>query len=262
MVAPVIQEFEKVNAFFQASKADPEKMVSELDVHYKTLKQRLYDTRFQSELLRCKRENAGNPQFMVSVELLLERCMQFLMELLIQVEKRLPSSKQIFQGLSGLHPNVVLSQMSRLPFSQLPFQHLLSRNPDLESQYRKLICQIFPDGLPKETAPFWLGIRNFETVDSCKPYKELAHYALACLATPVSNAIVERMFSHVTCVKTKFRNRLKLPMLEAILRVRHCLIMKGECCKKFDVTQRMFENFNSRMYDLENEDGNKFELLD
>ncbi|CAK8682851.1 unnamed protein product [Clavelina lepadiformis] len=146
---------------------------------------------------------------------------------------------------------------------------VLSRNPDLESQYRKLIYHIweeeksaFPDGLPKETVPFWLGIRNFETVDSCKPYKELAHYALACLATPVSNAIVERMFSHVTCVKTKFRNRLKLPMLEAILRVRHCLIMKGECCKKFDVTQRMFENFNSRMYDLENEDGNKFELLD
>ena len=64
----------------------------------------------------------------------------------------------------------------------------------------------------------------------------------------MSNAVVERMFSHISCIKTKFRNRLSMVMLDAILRVRNDLIMKGGCCKEFKVTDKMLSFFSSDMY--------------
>ena len=51
MVYPVVKEFEKVNAFFQASKACPDKIVQELDMHYRALRARLYDSRGNAKAL-------------------------------------------------------------------------------------------------------------------------------------------------------------------------------------------------------------------
>ena len=73
---------------------------------------------------------------------------------------------------------------------------------------------------------------------------DLARYALACLTTPTSNAVVERMFSYVTGIKTKSRNKLSSCMLEAIVRIRTNLYFKGICCK--DVKPRMFKLFNTK----------------
>ena len=43
-VGPVVSEFEQVNAFFQATSADLELMVKELDQHLTSLKARVYDS--------------------------------------------------------------------------------------------------------------------------------------------------------------------------------------------------------------------------
>lgn len=42
---PIVQEFEKVNALFQLEKSDPQELFDKLDLHYKSLKSRLFDTR-------------------------------------------------------------------------------------------------------------------------------------------------------------------------------------------------------------------------
>lgn len=69
------------------------------------------------------------------------------------------------------------------------------------------------------------------------------------MTTPVSNAVLERIFSHVTAVKTKVRNRMILKMLEAILRIRTTLIMSGKCCKDLTITENMLNKFNAEMYE-------------
>ena len=84
--------------------------------------------------------------------------------------------------------------------------------------------------------------------DGERPYKEIASYALAALTIPTSNAIVERIFSHVTNVKTKKRNLLSIKMLDSILHVRLHLQLKKICCKDFMVTPAMIEKFSSAMY--------------
>lgn len=43
-VSPLVTEFERVNAFFQATDADPEEMFTELNTHHKSLPGRIFDT--------------------------------------------------------------------------------------------------------------------------------------------------------------------------------------------------------------------------
>ena len=64
---------------------------------------------------------------------------------------------------------------------------------------------------------------------------------------PISNALVERVFSRVTMVKTKFRNRMGLELLTAILRVRTSLQISGKCCFSFEPPLSML-NYDSSIY--------------
>ena len=74
---------------------------------------------------------------------------------------------------------------------------------------------VFDGKIPSDTASFWSGILQYKTKTGEQPFEKLAMYALSCLATPTSNAVVERIFSTVTNVKTKVRNRLQSEMLDA-----------------------------------------------
>ncbi|KAF8796925.1 hypothetical protein HNY73_001253 [Argiope bruennichi] len=68
-----------------------------------------------------------------------ERCLSVLDEALMQVEKRFPSARTLFKDLSKLSPSVVLSQVTRATFSELPFQHLTGEKLSVfEDQHRKL----------------------------------------------------------------------------------------------------------------------------
>jgi hypothetical protein len=51
-----------------------------------------------------------------------------------------------------------------------------------------------------------------------KPFSKLATFVLGRLTVAHSTASVERMFSIVSCIKSKQRNQLKTKTLEAILR--------------------------------------------
>jgi hypothetical protein len=83
------------------------------------------------------------------------------------------------------------------------------------------------DGFPVDTEQFWIGVLQH------KAFKELATFALTCLITPVSIAVVERIFSLVSSIKTKARNRMQLNLIDAIVRVRAELLLSSKCCKDF-----------------------------
>ncbi|KAK3756692.1 hypothetical protein RRG08_013957 [Elysia crispata] len=101
-------------------------------------------------------------------------------------------------------------------------------------------------GLNLDTENFWIGLRENNS------FVDLANYALTCLTTPVSNATVERIFSLVTNVKTKPRNRLQLHTLDAIVRIRSDMVLSNKCCKQFTVTQNMLRRWTSEnMYGYE-----------
>jgi hypothetical protein len=94
---------------------------------------------------------------------------------------------------------VILNQISRPLFSKLPFIHHAGNVIKIEEQYRQMPfvdwqeeALFKKDGLPVNTKQFCIGVLQH------KAFKELATFALTCLITPVSNAVVERIFSLVS----------------------------------------------------------------
>ena len=96
------------------------------------------------------------------------------------------------------------------------------------------------DGFAVDTEKFWIGVLQHQA------FKELATFALTCLITPVSHAVVERIFSPVSSVKTKARNRMQLNLHDAIVRVRAGLLLSSKCYKDFTASPEMLKKTSYR----------------
>jgi hypothetical protein len=128
-------------------------------------------------------------------------------------------------------------------FSELPFIHHAGKNVSkIEEQYRQMPfvdwkeeAPFKKDGFPVDTEQFWIGVLQH------KAFKELATFALTCLVTALSNAVVERIFSLVSSVKTKARNRMQLNLLDAIMRVKAELLLSSKWCKDFTTSPEMLK---------------------
>ena len=161
----------------------------------------------------------------------------------------------------------ILSQTLKGKFEDLPFLHLMENDISLmENQYRRISLvewceeECFAEGgIPKESLLFWQGVAKHNN------FKEFSTYALTSIITPASNAIVERIFSLVTAVKTKPRNRTEIKLLDAIIRIRSHLLDKI-CCKDFKCTANMIklhnsENLYSKKSTIDNETNYLEEIL-
>lgn len=266
-LSPVVTEFERVNAFFQATDIDPHEMIKELNLYYCSLRNRVYDSSglplpsakvdfgaksiFEADALTRRHNNDAN--ITKKVHDTFGRCHSMIIEAAEQVSKRIPTSKEIFQSLSCLHPSRVLNQVGRVPLPQLPMQHLIEEKIDeIDYQYRSILhvdwnaeTAVFDKGIPTDAVGFWSGVLEYRNLLGNSPFADLATYALVCLTTPISNAVVERIFSYVTAVKTKPRNRMSPCMLQAIVRIRTHLYFQNKCCKDFVPSPRMLALFDS-----------------
>ena len=95
---------------------------------------------------------------------------------------------------------------------------------------------------------FWVAVRDFQRGKGPGPYTSLAEKVLSFLTIAHSTASVERIFSHVSFIKTKFRNRMKTKTLESLLVLRNYLCKRKLCCSSFMVTESMLEKMNTSMY--------------
>ncbi|KAK3896263.1 hypothetical protein Pcinc_000007 [Petrolisthes cinctipes] len=173
-VLPIIQDFEKVNAAFQASNTNPIKVFEDLQQLHKSLLVRLYE--------------GGSTN-------------------------------------SGI-----------LPLDQI----------DLGVKFDRELMKM-KTRLSEEDV-YNLKKRTYKNALDENCFEELAESALNAYCLPLSNATVERIFSHVTNVKTKLRNKLSTVVLSAIIRIKTSLHFSGNCCKDFAVTKRMLSLFNDSMY--------------
>jgi hypothetical protein len=143
---------------------------------------------------------------------------------------------------------VILNQISRPMFSELSFIHHAGNNVSkIEEQYRQMPyvdwkeeAPFKKDGFPVDTEQFWIGVLQHNA------FKELVTFALTCLISPVSNAVVERIFCLVSSIKTKARNKVQLNLLHAIVRVRAELLLSNKCCKDFIASPKMLKKPSHR----------------
>ena len=67
---PVVSEFERINASFQATNADPKRLFDDLNVHYNSLKSRVYN--HKNEILSLSSTQFG-AKFLAECEQCLRR---------------------------------------------------------------------------------------------------------------------------------------------------------------------------------------------
>lgn len=67
---------------------------------------------------------------------------------------------------------------------------------------------------------FWGCVLEMRNAGGEYAFRELAEFALMALTIAISNAVIERVFSVLSCIKCRRRNKLKLRMLESLIRVR------------------------------------------
>ena len=124
---------------------------------------------------------------------------------------------------------------------------------DLEKQYINIrLCDWTNEGIGidlKDQVKFWCY--NFKNAVGVYCFRTLAKLVLTKLCLPISNAFVERVFSHAALVKTKIRNKMGYKLLKSILMIRSHLMLNNSCCKDFHVSEEMLKNFNVSMYESE-----------
>ncbi|XP_071573822.1 uncharacterized protein [Temnothorax nylanderi] len=184
------------------------------------------------------------------------RCTDFLVRLTEELTNRLPSCIESIEKLKAFSPNIALGAGGRPEFGNLPLNIIQDSNLDLEameSQWMKLasfqLSEICPDEDDVEVVDiikFWSCVWNMKNGAGHHIFQDLAKFVLSALSLPLSNAVVERLFSVLNVIKTKLRNKLQIEMLEALLRVRTHFQVNGVCCSSFEPSKEMIENFNSK----------------
>lgn len=96
---------------------------------------------------------------------------------------------------------------------------------------------------------FWAEVSIDTDSGGNKRFKNISSLALAMFSLPFSNAAIERVFSMMSIVKCKLRNRLQCEMVNSILALRYGLMLRGETCCSFTVTAEMLQKFNNSMYE-------------
>ncbi|XP_015119417.1 uncharacterized protein LOC107042750 [Diachasma alloeum] len=187
------------------------------------------------------------------------RCREYLLTLCEQLVNRMPNNLKILKDVSKFASVKVLSPATKPSINDIP--PVFIQDSDLtaiDNQLRDINLIPWNDHFSREilndTSKFWSHAYTFKNASGRQVVKELAGTVLKILSLPVSNAVVERVFSVMNCVKTKYRNKMQIDMLTAILRIRiHCYVRKLRCTS-FEPTQQMFQLFTAKMYEIPKSD--------
>jgi len=90
-----------------------------------------------------------------------------------------------------------------------------------------------------DTNGFWIHVHNMKDPAGDYPFHPLTNHILKILCLPLSNAEVERVFSHVSLQKNKLRNRMKTELLEATLYCKFGLLKNQMSVQDFKPPQSL-----------------------
>lgn len=276
---PVLADFERLNLLFQKEEADHCSLIEELEkftllmlkrvLHPNSVKLEV-DFNFTSIFLPLEQVDFGyefsvllakkKASNSVSEDVLLNiksRCHKFLIRACKELLARIPEHFDTLKKVKNISPAVCLSH-TRPPFSELPLGLAdESKLGEIESQWRQILTldwrSIFGGDVPTAGCLFWTKAITVKNAGGESVLKDLALFALKAYSLPISNALVERVFSKVTSVKTKLRNKMGLELLTSLLRIKTSLQQKGICCSSFEPPQSMLK-YDSSIYkqELEN----------
>ncbi|KAI4455655.1 hat family dimerization domaincontaining protein-related [Holotrichia oblita] len=189
---------------------------------------------------------------LTDIEKIKQNSQHFVLTLCRELTKRIPQNLEVFYSIKYFSPEICLKQINRPKFDNLPLNILddnLSKQ-DFENEWNNLLAVNW--NLEKDISShnFWVKVLEYQNAGGVHIYANIAKFALTTLTLPISNAFVERIFSFMNTIKTKFRNKINIPLLEALLRIKTEFVINDTCCHKFVPSKAMFQKFNATMYNF------------
>lgn len=270
-----------VNKMFQASNADPLKLLEEINnllYTYLTVlvppiqlqkadKQSLSNFEFEKHTMDPKFMNFGYSFDVKSQNIKEEdlkdvkmRCKNFLMEICKEIRKRLPDNMKILENCKLMSAKNATSQLRKPDITNLAksFKSVCGNVDSTVQEWNSLHRTMW--NCTDHSEEFWIEVYNMKNAVGERCYRHVAKLALGILSLPFSNAVVERAFSQVNIIKDKLRNRMAIETADAILRIRYSLSPKG--CIHFVPTANMLKRFSSeKMYASETDTDNENDLI-
>ena len=187
-------------------------------------------------------------------------CLEFYKTAVREMIKRLPYKDTFFEQLSFLDPKVAFSCKARVTFKDLSdiAARLNINITQLAFEWR-VLPRRFTDEQKENLAyldidEMWAKIFECEDDDGNKFFPNLAKLVEAVLSLPHSNAEAERIFSIVSDVKNKKRNKLGNDTVSAICVARSSFQANNINCVNFEIDSRHLELHNSsNLYTTQND---------
>ncbi|XP_050316342.1 uncharacterized protein LOC126750689 [Anthonomus grandis grandis] len=179
------------------------------------------------------------------------RCLDFYIESVEQILSRFPLKNSVFQKLEFLDPEVVKSRKIRSisNFSML-FQNLIPADMQVIDNEWLLLRNYEINFTWKGICDFWGKIAKIKCVENTESrFPNLSNFVFNLLTLPHSSANVERVFSQINLNKTKQRNRLKTPMIAAILHTKSLVGRENRICSNFPIGKDLLKKLNKQIYD-------------
>lgn len=181
------------------------------------------------------------------------KCLDFYKTAIKEMLKRLPYKDKFFELLTFLDPQIALYNEGRTKVKDLTDIAVRIGQIDITKlafEWR-ILPSMFNDIEKKELASLeieemWKKILEFKDFSDNKLFLTLKSLVEVVLSFPHSNAEAERIFSIVSDVKNKKRNRLSNDTVSAICIVRSSFQTQGINCLNFEVESRHLELHNAQ----------------
>lgn len=176
----------------------------------------------------------------------LKRCVAFTISLTNELRVRLLDNIEALQYMSVFNVEKTLKHNKSLGETE-KIAKLLGYSPTeidkIVQQWRVIHLSKWDETI--NTVGFWSEIRKFRDAADINPFQELAMAAVSVLSLPHSNAEVERLFSQMSVVESKLRNRMSLQTLNSIPYVRYGLKLSGEACYEHKLPDNVLQLYGT-----------------
>ena len=271
-----LKDFSRINKLFELANADVVRLGSDLMDFFYSLLQRivipsklekisrksLFSYNFQNDLMPVSCVHLGyafisNAQRLnvpqKDVDEVKKRCYTFLVEATKQVQTRLPENVTVFQDMESISPEEAL-KVQNLTSLASRFPNIASDVDTLNTELRLLKVVDISEDLKNNPVKFWHHVSSYKDSAGQSRFMNVSELALSLYSLPYSNAEVERIFSKMNYFKSKVRNRMSSPTIDALIRVEGGLRWRKEECHNFTVTKEMKLKFNNTIYQIHKDD--------
>ncbi|GBP34311.1 hypothetical protein EVAR_7362_1 [Eumeta japonica] len=163
------------------------------------------------------------------------RCIDFNVKLAKEIQQRLPTNYTVLELMSRLAPETILRQGKDNSISELA-KELGYNASDIDkilNQWHNICFVQWKN--TNDVIKFWNEVDEYRSAAGINDFGELVDLAISSLTLPHSNAGIERIFSVMNIVKTKLRNRMAGPLLNAIIFIRNRLKVTDVKCYNYEL---------------------------